>query len=996
MTVKLRRKLSSDGAWITRLAWSPDGRRLAAGCGDNKVRVWDIESGEVTVLSAHTEVVSSVAWAPNGRLASGSADKTVRIWNLDERREIKRSPTYSGFVRCVAWENDQVLISGGEDDRVVVWTLGAAAHGFQSQEGWVLSLAASPGKDGGLAVGHATGLVSVRRFGKDLHKRFKGHTKWVDSLAWTPDGKILVSGSGDKTIRVWDAATRKTIARLEGHTAQVRAVAISADGRLLASKADDYTVALWDMKDWRLVRAVAADNGHEYWPPGIAFHPSLPILATPDGNEILLLDIDVNELLGVPPPENSIKYIAAKIALVGDSGVGKTTLGFRLAHGKYDNHPSTHGQQFWVIDQLRTQRADNTECEAVLWDFAGQPDYRLVHALFMDDVDLALILFDPTKPLEGVRYWLKQLAPKGERRQAMLVAARADRGASTLTPAELQAFCAAEGVTAGYLTTSALTGEGLEQLLERVKASVAWESMPATITTATFKRIKEHVLQLKEHRGKTFLVTPEELRQRLQESDPDWKFTDAEMMTAVKHLATHGYVSALRASNGVEVILLAPELLAGVASSIVLEARRNPRGLGAVDEQFILHGDFQPREVESLSPADRTLLVDAAVVLFLEHNICFRQTVGAQTFLIFPALINEKRPQLPDANVVEYVSYRITGAVENVYASLVVQLGYTGTFSRTNQWQNQAEYETPAGDMCGFRQTEEAEGQMELVLYHARDKARARVLFQELVEMFLRGRDIAVQKFEAIVCGNCGYRPQRAEIISRITAGKDHLFCANCGTRLPLAPAVGEAPAAHPAARDEGAVAQRRTNFEAALVRIKAIVRDTNRKTPSCFLSYAWGNPDEERWVAELANDLRHAGIDVVLDQNDNQNIGASIARFIARIPAVDFVAVVGTPGYYAKYENTIASTGSVVAAEVDLINQRLLSTEEKKATVLPLLLKGDEESSLPPLLRGRVYADFRKQANYFRAAFDLALTMYRIDQNGGAVADVRETLGRS
>lgn len=996
MTIKVRRTLSSDGAWITRMAWSPDGRRLAAGCGDNKVRVWDVESGELTVLSGHSEVVSSVAWSPNGlRLASGSADMTVRIWNLQEKREVKRSTAHSAFVRCVAWENDRVVISGGEDDQIVRWPIGDEKERFRSLEGWVLSLAPSPAKDGGLAVGHATGVVSVRSFGKGPYRRFKGHRKWVDGLAWAPDGKILVSASGDTTVRVWDVGTRKEIARLEGHTKQVRSVSVSADGRLLASKADDFDVALWDMKG-RLVRVINEDNGHDYWPPGIAFHPSLPILASPNGDEIRLYDIDVDRLLGVPPAEDSIKYIAAKIALVGDSGVGKTTLGYRLAHGDYQNHPSTHGQQFWVIDQLRTRRADNTECEAVLWDFAGQPDYRLVHALFMDDVDLALILFDPTKPLEGVRYWLKQLAPKGERRQAMLVAARADRGASTLTPAELQAFCDAEGVTAGYLTTSALTGEGLEQLLERVKAGVPWDSMPATITTATFKRIKEHVLGLKEERRTNFLVTPDELRQRLQESDPEWRFTDAEMMTAVKHLATHGYVSALRASNGVEVILLAPEMLAGVASSIVLEARRNPRGLGAVDEQFILHGEFQPREVETLSPADRTLLVDAAVVLFLEHNICFRQTVGAQTFLIFPALINEKRPQLPDANVVEYVSYRITGAVENVYASLVVQLGYTGTFSRTNQWQNQAEYETPAGDMCGFRQTEEAEGQIELVLYHARDKARARVLFQELVEMFLRGRDIAVQKFEAIVCGNCGYRPQRAEIISRITAGKDHLFCANCGTRLPLAPAVEEAPAAHPAAREEGAVAARRTTFEAALVRIKAIVRDTNRKTPSCFLSYAWGNADEERWVAELASDLRHAGIDVVLDRNDNQDIGANIARFIARIPAVDFVAVVGTPRYYAKYENKVSTTGSVVAAEVDLINQRLLSTEEKKATVLPLLLEGEEETSLPPLVRGRVYADFRRPANYFRAAFDLALTMYRIDRNAAAVADVRETLERS
>ena len=61
--------------------------------------------------------------------------------------------------------------------------------------------------------------------------------------------------------------------------------------------------------------------------------------------------------------------------LVGDSGVGKTGLGWRLAHGAVKEHASTHGQKFWVHEQLGTQRQDGTRCEAVLWDLAGQPDY---------------------------------------------------------------------------------------------------------------------------------------------------------------------------------------------------------------------------------------------------------------------------------------------------------------------------------------------------------------------------------------------------------------------------------------------------------------------------------------------------------------------------------------------------------------------------------------------------------------------------------------------
>ena len=91
--------------------------------------------------------------------------------------------------------------------------------------------------------------------------------------------------------------------------------------------------------------------------------------------------------------------------LVGDHSVGKSALGYRLIHGEFKEQASTHGQQFWVFPALGNRRADGTECEAILWDFAGQPDYRLVHALFVDDADLALVLFDATDlrdPLHGV------------------------------------------------------------------------------------------------------------------------------------------------------------------------------------------------------------------------------------------------------------------------------------------------------------------------------------------------------------------------------------------------------------------------------------------------------------------------------------------------------------------------------------------------------------------------------------------------------------------
>jgi hypothetical protein len=105
---------------------------------------------------------------------------------------------------------------------------------------------------------------------------------------------------------------------------------------------------------------------------------------------------------------------------------------------------------------------------------------------------------------------------------------------------------------------------------------------------------------------------------------------------------------------------------------------------------------------------------------------------------------------------------------------------------------------------------------------------------------------------------------------------------------------------------------------------------------------------------------------------------------------------VVGTPLYRKKYENKDTATGYVVAAEVDVISNRLLGTEAEKESVLPLLLAGDKRASLPPLLAGRVFADFRNERAYFATAFDLILDLYGIAHRDPAVADLRETLRES
>ena len=111
----------------------------------------------------------------------------------------------------------------------------------------------------------------------------RGHKGRVQSVAFSPDGRLLASASFDSTIILWDVATQQSLGRLGGHTTKVYSMAFSPDGQLLASGYEDGAIILWDVRLQRSlarlhehsgeVRSVAFRPDGQMWPPAVRIRP---------------------------------------------------------------------------------------------------------------------------------------------------------------------------------------------------------------------------------------------------------------------------------------------------------------------------------------------------------------------------------------------------------------------------------------------------------------------------------------------------------------------------------------------------------------------------------------------------------------------------------------------------------------------------------------------------------------------------------------------------
>ncbi|QFS47689.1 eIF2A-related protein [Nostoc sphaeroides] len=174
--------------------------------------------------------------------------------------------------------------------------IGGQIHTLQGHSNSVNSVAFSP--DGKiLASGSYDNTIKLWDIGtgREIYT-LQGHSNSVNSIAFSPDGKILASGSDDKTIKLWDVTTGEKIRTIQAHSKWVRSVAFSPDGKILASGSDDKTIKLWDVTTGEKIRTIQA---HSKWVRSVAFSPDSKILASgSDDNTIKLWNVTTGAQIG--------------------------------------------------------------------------------------------------------------------------------------------------------------------------------------------------------------------------------------------------------------------------------------------------------------------------------------------------------------------------------------------------------------------------------------------------------------------------------------------------------------------------------------------------------------------------------------------------------------------------------------------------------------------------------------------------------------------------
>ncbi|KAL4834643.1 hypothetical protein H8958_006865 [Nasalis larvatus] len=271
--------------WVLSISWSPDGKKLASGCKNGQILLWDPSTGKQVgrTLAGHSKWITGLSWEPLHAnpecryVASSSKDGSVRIWDTTAGRCERILTGHTQSVTCLQWGGDGLLYSASQDRTIKVWRAhdGVLCRTLQGHGHWVNTMALST--DYALRTGAfepAEASVNAQDLqGSSFFLISSSILRYLDTVQELKERALsrynlvrgqgperLVSGSDDFTLFLWSPAEdKKPLTRMTGHQALINQVLFSPDSRIVASASFDKSIKLWD---GRTGKYLASLRGH--------------------------------------------------------------------------------------------------------------------------------------------------------------------------------------------------------------------------------------------------------------------------------------------------------------------------------------------------------------------------------------------------------------------------------------------------------------------------------------------------------------------------------------------------------------------------------------------------------------------------------------------------------------------------------------------------------------------------------------------------------------